>query len=59
MLAGMKATENERPWATGSQALRVNWVQTGDGLRMRWELTEAPKPDRIFVLHTEISPIAA
>jgi hypothetical protein len=59
MMADMKATENERPWAIASQALRMSWVQTDDGLRMRWEMAESPKPERIFVLHTDIPPIAA
>ena len=59
MIGDMKATENERPWASASQALRMSWVQTDDRLRMRWDMAESPKPERIFVLHMDIPPIAA
>jgi hypothetical protein len=59
MIADMKATENELPSASAGQALRMSWVRTDAGLRMRWQMVESPKPVRIFVLHTEIPPIAA
>ena len=55
----MNTTNNERPWANASQSLHMHWVSTDDGLRMRWEIAEAPEPECIFVLHTEIEPIAA
>jgi hypothetical protein len=59
MIGAMNTPEIERPWTAAPQPLRMRWVSTDNGLRMTWEITEAPRAPRLTVVQKEIEPIAA
>jgi hypothetical protein len=59
MIGAMNTSEIERPWAAAPQPLRLRWVSTDEGLRMCWQIAEAPKAERLVLLHKDIEPIAA
>ena len=56
---GMTSTDTDRPWTATRPTLRLRWVLTDEGLRMRWDAVPTDAACEPLALQLDDSALAA